>query len=157
MRNFASFAVAVVLPDPCRPAMRITVGGRGANATPALEPPMSAVSSSLTILTTCWPGFSWFSTSEPRQRSLTVEVNDLTTLKLTSASSSARRISRIVALTSASVSVPRERTSASVAWSFSESVSNTASQSRWRDAAPHAVRARTKQPRRAPHAGPRPA
>src|SRR6185295_15598326 len=61
----------------------------------------------------------------PRQRSLTVVVNDLTTLKFTSASSSARRISRMAALTSASVSVPRERTSASVDWSFSESVSNT--------------------------------
>ncbi len=110
--------------------MRMTVGGRGANTTPALEPPMSAVSSSLTIFTTCWPGFSCPMTSAPRQRSLTVAVNDLTTLKFTSASSSARRISRIAALTSASVSVPRERTSASVAWSFSERESNTAVQHR---------------------------
>ena len=54
----ASFAVAVVLPEPCRPAMRITVGGRGENVMPAAAPPMSFVSSSLTILTTCWPGLS---------------------------------------------------------------------------------------------------
>ena len=55
----ASLAVAVVLPEPCRPAIRITVGGRGENASPAEAPPISAVSSSLTILTTCWPGLSW--------------------------------------------------------------------------------------------------
>ena len=30
----ASFATAVVLPEPCRPATRITVGGRDANAIP---------------------------------------------------------------------------------------------------------------------------
>ena len=33
---------------------------------------MSAVSSSLTILTTCWPGLSWPSTSLPSARSLTL-------------------------------------------------------------------------------------
>ena len=41
-------------------------------------------------------------------------MNGLTTLKLTSASSSARRISRMALLTSSSVSVPRARTSDSV-------------------------------------------
>ena len=51
-------------------------------------------------------------------------VNCRTTLKLTSASSSARRISRIAASTSCSVSVPRLRTSASVPWSFSARESN---------------------------------
>src|SRR5437763_7736910 len=62
--------------------------------------------------------------SAPRDRSLTAFVKLLTTLKLTSASSSARRISRIAAATSSSVSVPRPRTSASVDWSFSASESN---------------------------------
>ena len=71
---------------------------------------MSLVSSSLTILTTCWPGLSCLLTSMPRQRSFTVDVNCLTTLKLTSASSSARRISRIARLMSSSVSAPRWRT-----------------------------------------------
>src|SRR3954453_8652420 len=61
----------------------------------------------------------------PRARSLTVDVNCLTTLKLTSASSSARRISRIALLTSSSVSAPRARTPARVPWSFSDSESNT--------------------------------
>ena len=49
---------AVVLPEPCRPAMRITVGGRGENVMPAEAPPISAASSSWTIFTTCWPGLS---------------------------------------------------------------------------------------------------
>ena len=87
--------------------MRITVGGRGENVRPADWPPIRAVSSSLTILTTCWPGLSWRVTSTPSARSRTLEVNCLTTLKLTSASSSARRISRIAALMSSSVSAPR--------------------------------------------------
>jgi hypothetical protein len=86
--------------------MTMTVGGRGAKVTPTEAPPMSAASSSLTILTTCWPGLSVPTTSAPRQRSFRVVVNDLTTLKLTSASSSARRISRMALSMSASVSVP---------------------------------------------------
>ena len=64
--------MAVVLPEPCRPAIRITVGGRGENVIPADWPPISAVSSSLTILTTCWPGLSCLVTSIPSARSLTV-------------------------------------------------------------------------------------
>src|SRR5204863_8239944 len=104
--------------------MRMTVGGRGEKLSPVDWPPIKAVSSSLTILTTCWPGLSWRCTSIPSARSLTVPVNCLTTLKLTSASSSARRISRIALLMSSSVSVPRARTSDSVACSFSARRSN---------------------------------
>src|SRR3712207_6588915 len=96
---------------------------------------MSDLSSSLTSLTTCWPGLSWPTTSEPSARSFTVFVNSRTTLKFTSASSSARRISRIAALTSSSVSVPRWRTSVRVCWSFSERASNTPDE---RNAVPHA-------------------
>ena len=47
---------AVVLPEPCRPAIRITVGGRFANERPEPALPISSVSSSCTIFTTCWPG-----------------------------------------------------------------------------------------------------
>jgi hypothetical protein len=108
-------AVAVVLPEPCRPAITTTVGGRGEKERSRAAPPISSVSSSETIFTTCWPGLSWPITFAPSARSFTAPVNDLTTLKLTSASSSARRISRIAALMSSSVSVPRPRTSASVA------------------------------------------
>ena len=49
---------AVVLPEPWRPAIRITVGPGFASARSRPLPPMSAVSSSETIFTTCWPGFS---------------------------------------------------------------------------------------------------
>src|SRR5205085_1039784 len=56
-------------------------------------------------------------------------VNRRTTLKCTSASSSARRISRMAALTSSSLRVPRERTSLRVPWSLSASESNTSIQS----------------------------
>ena len=46
------------MPEPCRPAISTTVGGRDEKITPADVPPISFVSSSRTILTTCWPGFS---------------------------------------------------------------------------------------------------
>ena len=106
--------------------MRITVGPpEEAKTRSRPAPPMSSVSSSDTILTTCWPGFSASSTSEPVARSLTAEVNCLTTLKLTSASSRASRTWRMALFTSSSVSVPRERTSPSASLSRSESESNT--------------------------------
>ena len=53
-------AAVVVLPEPWRPASRMTVGGRPANASFELPEPMSAVSSSCTIFTTCWPGVRLF-------------------------------------------------------------------------------------------------
>ena len=62
---------AVVLPDPWRPAIRITVGGRLANESPDPAVPMSDVSSSWTILITCWPGVRLFITSAPSARSFT--------------------------------------------------------------------------------------
>ena len=49
---------AVVLPEPWRPAIRITVGPGLANARSRPLPPISSVSSSETIFTTCWPGLS---------------------------------------------------------------------------------------------------
>src|SRR4051812_19228885 len=138
----ASFPVAVVLPEPCRPAIRITVGGLLANTRSRPAPPISLVSSSSTSFTTCWPGLSDWSTSAPSARSFTAAVNCLTTWKLTSASSSARRIWRIALFTSSSVSLPRERTSPRAAWSRSESVSNTVGQASARAASGRSVRRR---------------
>src|SRR5215212_4054144 len=126
----ASLAAAVVLPDPCRPASTTPVGLRGESARSRAAPPISSVSSSETILTTCWPGSTRLSTSSPSALDRTSLVNWRTTLKFTSASRSARRISRIAALTSSSVSAPRWRTSPRVAWSFSERASNTGTQLR---------------------------
>jgi len=117
--------LAVVFPDPCRPAIRITVGGLGESVIRLDESPIRAVSSSFTIFTTCWPGFSDSITSPPRARSFTAAVNDRTTLKFTSASSSASRISRIALFTSSSLSLPRERTSERTDCSLSERRSNT--------------------------------
>ena len=59
----ASLPAVVVLPEPCRPASRIVVGGRGENAICDEPEPISSVSSSCTIFTTCWPGVRLFCTS----------------------------------------------------------------------------------------------
>ena len=104
--------------------MRITVGPGLANTSSRPEPPIRVVSSSATTFTTCCPGLSESSTSWPRARSFTPAVNSFTTLKFTSASSSASRTWRMALLTSSSVSLPRERTSPRASCSRSESVSN---------------------------------
>ena len=105
--------------------MRITVGPLLAKAMSRPDPPMSSVSSSETIFTTCWPGLSDSSTSAPIARSFTAAVNCLTTLKFTSASRSARRTCRMALVTSSSVRAPRERTSPRASWRRWESESNT--------------------------------
>src|SRR4249919_325498 len=89
---------------------------------------MSEVSSSWTMRTTSCPGVRLFVTSAPCARSRTRATKSFTTLKLTSASSSARRISRIAREIASSSSLPRPRTSCSVAWSLSDRASNTGSQ-----------------------------
>src|SRR5437588_740405 len=109
-------------------AISTTVGGLPAKARSRAFPPISAVSSSPTIFTTCWPGLSASSTSTPRARSPTLAVNSLTTWKLTSASSSASRTWRMAFETSSSVSLPRERTSERADWRRSERVSSTGAQ-----------------------------
>ena len=71
--------------------------------------PNSSVSSSSTILMTFCAGVSESSTSASRQRSFVRATNDFTTLKLTSASRSAMRISRMASLMSSSVRRPLPR------------------------------------------------
>src|SRR6478735_11990126 len=119
----ASLALEVVLPEPCRPTIATTAGlpDRWKVRSPADR---SATSSSLTILTTCWPADRLSSTSWPMARSRTRATKSLTTLKLTSASSSARRTSRIAASTSASVTRPRPVSPARVLRRRSLRVSN---------------------------------
>ena len=70
-RSRASFAAAVVLPEPWRPASRITVGGLLANASFESPLPIRLVSSSWTISTTSWPGVRLFVTSAPSARART--------------------------------------------------------------------------------------
>ena len=104
-----SLPAVVVLPEPCRPTIRI--GDRRQAAFrlsgTAPSPPSASTRASLTILTTCWPGVTERSTSAPMARSRTLAMKSRTTGSATSASSSARRTSRSASSTSASVSAPR--------------------------------------------------
>src|SRR4051794_2362498 len=85
-----------------------------------------ATSSSLTIWTTCCAGFSALLTSSLSARSRTLAVKSLTTGRATSASSSARRISRTVPSTSAGDSLPLVRRFLKVSASRSDSVPKVA-------------------------------
>ena len=67
LRRRASFAVVVVLPEPCRPTIRIGAGGESMRSAPGSPSPRSmSTSASWTILTTCWPGVTDFVTAWPR-------------------------------------------------------------------------------------------
>src|SRR5262245_14786726 len=85
----------------------MTVGGWGAAESRWPLPPSSSTSSSWTTLTTCWAGVSDLSTSWPTALSRTRSRKPRTTLKLTSASSSATRTSRSASWMLSSVSRPR--------------------------------------------------
>ena len=61
----ASLPLVVVLPEPCRPAIRMTVGGCEANLKRAVSLPSSSINSSRTILMTCSVGESAVITSVP--------------------------------------------------------------------------------------------
>ena len=97
---------SVVLPAPCNPHIMIIVGGLSATSSFALVEPMSAMSSSLTILMTCWAGLRLCKISCPTAFSDTSAMNFLATRILTSASKSAMRTSRIAVLISSSVRRP---------------------------------------------------
>src|SRR6478752_7524040 len=122
----ASFAVVVVLPEPCRPTIMIATGGTALRSMVWPSEPSMATSSSWTILTTIWPGVTDLTTVAPTACSRTRSVKLLTTSSETSASSSARRTSRIAASTSASVSEPRPVSRSSIPPSFSDRLSNNA-------------------------------
>ena len=103
----------------------MTVGGCLANRMLRVSPPRMPTSSSLTILTTCWAGLSASLTSEPSARSRTLCVNALTTGRATSASRSARRMSRTVLLTSDSLRRPLVRRLRKVSVRRSDRLVNT--------------------------------
>ena len=98
-----SLADVVVLPAPWRPSSSTTRGLGASFVRPPSVPAKSASSSSRTIFTTCCAGDRLRSTAWSIARSRTRSMNALTTLKLTSASSSARRISRSTSSTCDSV------------------------------------------------------
>ena len=99
----ASLAVVVVLPAPCRPAMRMTAGGCAARLMSLTPSPMVAASSRLTMPTSVWPGLRLPSTSWPSAFSFTRAMKSRTTGRATSASSRAMRTSRSMSATLLSV------------------------------------------------------
>ena len=103
IRCLASLAVVVVLPAPCRPAIKITAGGCTARLMSLTPWPMVAASSWLTMLTSSWPGCKEPSTSRPSAFSLTRAMKSRTTGSATSASSKAMRTSRSISATLSSV------------------------------------------------------
>ncbi len=103
IRCLASLAVVVVLPAPCRPAIRMTAGGWALRLMSATPSPMVAASSLLTMDTSSWPGCSEPSTSWPSAFSLTRATKSRTTGRATSASSRAMRTSRSMSCTLDSV------------------------------------------------------
>ena len=121
----ASFPAEVVLPEPCRPTSMMTVGGFELMLSRLSVPPMSAVSSSSTILTTVCAAVNVSSTSCPMARSFTRFTKSFTTLKLTSASRSAIRISRMASFTSSSVSLPCPRSFLKIPCRRSDRFSNS--------------------------------
>ena len=124
LSHLANFPARVVLPEPCRPANMITVGGFLENESLRASPPKMAFSSSLTIWTTCCAGFRAFDTSSPNARSRILPVNSLTTSRETSASSSALRISLSVPSISAAERRPLPRRFLKVSESLSERFPN---------------------------------
>ena len=117
LSHLASLPTVVVLPAPCRPAIRMIAGGvtlRFSSAarppmmllpppSSASWPPMMAVSSRCTMPTSAWPGERLVMTSSPSAFSLTRAMNSRTTGSATSASSSAMRTSRSISAVLASV------------------------------------------------------
>ena len=88
----ASLPEVVVLPEPCKPTIKMGTGAaalRFSGTAPA--PPRAAIIASLTILMTCWPGVTLSITSAVAARSRTLAMKSFTTGKATSESSSARR------------------------------------------------------------------
>ncbi len=121
-----SLAVVVVLPEPWRPVIRITVGGRDADSSGlGSAPPRTATISSRTTRRTAWSGVRLFRTSCPVARARTLSTICFVTLKWTSASRRAIRISRSAASTWASERTPWPRRDLKIPWSLSLSDSNT--------------------------------
>src|SRR5580658_1874499 len=120
----ASLPVEVVLPEPCNPTIRKTLGGSLANLSFDSWLPRTLISSSLMIPITCCEGDSELSTSCPIARVLPLSMRCLTTLKLTSASSSATRTSRRAVSIFSAVRRPSPRRFLKTRCSLSDRLSN---------------------------------
>ena len=123
--HLPSFPARVVLPAPCKPASMMMVGPLLAQFSSRLWPPRTSTSSSLTILTTCWPGFRALERATSLAFSRTWAVKERTTGRATSASRRARRISLTVESISASLRRPLPRSWLKDALRRSERLPNT--------------------------------
>ena len=121
--HFASLPVVVVLPDPCKPTIIHTEGGREANSGFACFPSI-ADNSSRTTFTTCWSGESCSITSLPSACLRMFASNSSATPTFTSPSSNASRISPSATSRCSSVSFPCPRKFLNVRCSFSVRFSN---------------------------------
>ena len=120
-----NFAVAVVLPAPCRPAIKTTVGFVAACARGALAPPITSTNSLCTNLMNCWSGLIPRTTSAPRALLRTSATKSCTTCRLTSASISARLTLFRAASTLFSLMAPwprKPRTASSKRWESSSNI-----------------------------------
>src|SRR5688572_24322807 len=122
----ASLPVVVVLPDPWRPRSRTTRGFGASGLRPPGVSPNSASSSSRTIFRTCCAGDRLLRTAWSMALSRTRSMNALTTWKLTSASSRARRISRSTPSTCSGVRRTSPRSVEKASWMRVLSDSNMA-------------------------------
>ena len=120
-------AAVVVLPAPCRPTSMIATGAGALRSIACVSPPSVSTSASWTILTTIWPGVTDLTTAAPTALVRVRSMNERTTSSATSASSRARRTSRIAALTSSSERAPRPVSLSNMPESFSERLSNMGS------------------------------
>ena len=118
-------AESVVLPEPCRPAIRITTGGVAARLSgTASSPPSVSTRPSLTILTTWSAGRTERITASPVARSRALATKSRATGRATSASSRATRTSRSASSMSFSESRPRPPSRSKTPVSRSLSASN---------------------------------
>ena len=76
---FASLAAWVVLPEPCKPAIRMTAG-LALMLMSSAEEPIRAISSSYVTFTIIWLGETAFNTSMPNALAFTLSVNSLAIL-----------------------------------------------------------------------------
>src|ERR1700722_10691574 len=120
----ASLPVEVVLPEPCSPTIRKTLGGSLAKRSFDSWLPRTLISSSWMIPMTCCEGEREERTSCPMARVLTLSMSCLTTLKLTSASRRATRTSRRAVSMFSSVRRPSPRRFLKTRCSLSDRLSN---------------------------------
>src|SRR5271156_543339 len=122
--HWASLPLVVVLPEPCSPAMRMTLGGWEDFWKRAVSLPRTLMSSSWTILTICSEGLRAVATFSPMARARMCSMSSLTTARFTSDSRRARRISRRASEMFSSEMVPWPRRVLKERWSLSLRFSN---------------------------------